>query len=123
MTTHAQPETDTNHEVKDFAVLLMEHLNGRTHTEISHEIHALLAAVTAHGKKGSLTIRIDVEPSSAVDGSPISIAFDTVLKAPKATAPRALFFLDENGNAVRNDPRQQSFDFRTAPANTELRSI
>jgi hypothetical protein len=109
--------------VKELAVVLVEHLNGRTNEELSLELHQLIEAVTAHGKKGSLVVSIVVEPTSAVDGSPISIAFDSTLKAPKAAAPKALFFVDGDGNPVREDPRQLGLDFRIAPTpTTELRN-
>jgi hypothetical protein len=103
-------------EPKEFAAVLVEHLNGRTHHELSDDLHALIEAVMTHGKKGSLSISLVVEPTSAAEGSPIAIAFESTLKAPKATAPRAIFFVDNDGNPVRENPSQIGFDFRTAPA-------
>lgn len=92
-------DTETGHvgdppEPKDFSFLLVEHLNGRTHTEISALAHELVEAVQAHGKKGSLTIELVIEPTTKGPDSPIAIAFETKLKKPEAAAPRATFFVN-----------------------------
>ena len=107
----------------DIASWLASHLNGRTSEEISTEFHELLDAVRAHGKKGALTITITVEPpASGVDSAPLPIGVESAVKAPKATAPKSLYFLDGDGNPVREDPRQLPFDaFRTAPATTDFK--
>lgn len=102
----------------DIAAWLAGHLNGRTAEELSGEFHNLLEAVRAHGKKGTLTITLVVEPpATGVDSAPMPIGVESTLKAPKATAPKSLYFLDDQGNPVREDPRQLPLDvFRTAPA-------
>ncbi|MFE5771417.1 hypothetical protein ACFQ7O_23990 [Streptomyces sp. NPDC056485] len=105
-------------ETADVAAWLAGHLNGRTAEELSAEFHTLLEAVRTHGKKGSLTITLVVEPpASGVESAPLPIGVESALKAPKPTAPKSLYFLDEHGNPVREDPRQLPLDvFRTAPA-------
>lgn len=101
-------------QIGEFAIFLAQHLAGRSNEEISNEFHQLLAAVNEHGKKGSLTIKLLVEPPKGhVDGAPVVISIDSELKAPKASAPPALYFVDDEGNATRNDPRQiAAFDVR-----------
>ncbi|PBC80156.1 hypothetical protein BX265_4992 [Streptomyces sp. TLI_235] len=117
--------TQPDQQPAEFAAFLVGHLNGRTHEEIGTELHQLLDAVRTHGKKGSLTITVVVEPpSNGVDGGPLPIGIEYATKAPRPAAPKAIYFLDADGNPTRNDPRQVAFDFRTAPANDEtLRSI
>ncbi len=106
----------------DFAAFLVSHLGGRVIEEISTEFHQLIAAVTEHGKKGSLAIVVTVEPPKGhIDGGPLAISIDSTLKAPKASAPPAIYFVDADGNATRNDPRQIALDFRTAPATTDFK--
>jgi hypothetical protein len=39
------------------------------------------------------------------------------VKAPKPTPVKSLYFLDDDGLPVREDPRQMAIEFRTAPAN------
>jgi hypothetical protein len=116
------PEQDRTGEIAEFAAFLIGHLGGRSHEQISAEMHDLLSAVAEHGKKGSLTITVTVEPPKGhVDGGPLAIGVDSALKAPKASAPPAIYFLDHEGNATRNDPRQLALDLRTAPAPTTFK--
>jgi len=116
--TEAQPA--------EFAAFLVQHARGEAHEAISEEFHQLLAAVNEHGKKGSLTVTLTVEPpKGGMDGAPVAISIDSVLKAPKATAPPSIYFVDGNGNATRNDPRQTAaFDVRDLPTTrTEIKDI
>ncbi|HEY9413820.1 MAG TPA: hypothetical protein VIQ30_03600 [Pseudonocardia sp.] len=111
-----QHETET-HEQAPVAAFLASHLNGRTDDELSTEFHQLLDAVKTHGKKGSMTITIVVEPpANGVDSAPLPIGVESAVKAPKPTPVKSLYFLDDDGLPVREDPRQLAMDFRTAPA-------
>jgi hypothetical protein len=116
------PEQAGTGDIAEFAAFLVGHLGGRTHEEISTQMHALLAAVNEHGKKGSLTITVTVAPpKSAMDGAPLVIGIDSALKAPKASAPPAIYFVDSAGNPTRSDPRQLALDLRTAPSPTTFK--
>ncbi|MFI8104735.1 hypothetical protein [Streptomyces sp. NPDC086023] len=109
--------TSPSTETADIAAWLAGHLNGRTAEELSTEFHQLLDAVRAHGKKGQLTITIVVDPpANGVDSAPMPIGVESALKAPKPTPVKSLYFLDDEGNPVREDPRQLAIEFRTAPA-------
>lgn len=110
-------QTEAEAQPAEFAAFFVQHLAGRSNEEISEEFHKLLAAVNEHGKKGSLTITVNVEPPKGhIDGAPVVISIDSVLKAPKASAPPSLYFVDNDGNATRHDPRQlASFDVRDLP--------
>ncbi|MFJ8791427.1 hypothetical protein [Streptomyces sp. NPDC102462] len=111
----SQTETTTEHT--DVAAFLASHLGGRTSTELSAEFHTLLDAVKTHGKKGSMTITIVIDPpTNGVDSAPMPIGVESTVKAPKPTPVKSLYFLDGDGNPVREDPRQMAMDFRTAPA-------
>jgi hypothetical protein len=99
------------------AAFIASHLNGRTEEELSTEFHGLLDQVRAHGKKGSMTITIVVEPpANGVESAPLPIGVESAVKAPKPTPVKSLYFLDDDGLPVREDPRQMSIEFRTAPA-------
>ncbi|MEE1814250.1 hypothetical protein PUR59_04340 [Streptomyces sp. SP18ES09] len=115
-------QQETASEATEFAAFLVGHLNGRVHHDISAELHQLLQAVSEHGKKGSLVIKVVVEPSKGhVEGDPVAISVETDLKAPKSTPPASIYWVDESGNPSRNDPRQMQLDFRTAPTTTEFK--
>ncbi|GHA95226.1 hypothetical protein GCM10010330_56720 [Streptomyces tendae] len=106
------------------AAFLASHLNGRTDEELSTEFHTLLDAVRAHGKKGELTIKIVVEPpANGVDSAPLPIGVESTIKAPKPTQPKSLYFLDDEGLPVREDPRQMSAGvYRNTDGTTEFRT-
>jgi hypothetical protein len=117
-------ETGEIHEAQQapVAAFLASHLNGRTDEELSAEFHQLLDAVRAHGKKGSMTITIVVDPpANGVDSAPMPIGVESALKAPKPTPVKSLYFLDDDGQPVREDPRQMAIEFRTAPANDNFK--
>jgi hypothetical protein len=112
-----QPDTGEIQQAP-VAAFLASHLNGRTDEELSAEFHTLLDAVRTHGKKGQLTITIVVEPpANGVDSAPLPIGVESAVKAPKPTPVKSLYFLDDEGLPVREDPRQMAIEFRTAPAN------
>ena len=118
----AAPGTHT--EPADLAAFLAGHLNGRTAEELSAEFHELLDAVRAHGKKGQLVITIVVDPpANGVDSAPLPIGIESAVKAPKPTPVKSLYFLDDEGNPVRDDPRQMAIPFRTAPTTTEFKDV
>jgi hypothetical protein len=108
----------TTTERADIAAFIAAHLNGRTAEEISTEFHQLLDAVRAHGKKGQLVITLVVDPpANGVDSAPLPIGIESAVKAPKPTPVKSLYFLDNDGLPVREDPRQMPFDaFRSAPS-------
>lgn len=104
------------------AAFLASHLNGRTEDELSAEFHTLLDAVRTHGKKGSMTITIVVDPpANGVDSAPMPIGVESAVKAPKPTPVKSLYFLDDDGQPVRDDPRQMAIEFRSAPATTDYK--
>lgn len=119
-------QQETAAQPAEFAAFLVQHLGGRSHEEISDELHKLLSAVNEHGKKGSLVITLTAEPPKGhIDGAPVAISIDSVLKAPKASTPPSLYFVDDDGNASRNDPRQTAaFDVRDLPTTkNEIKDI
>ncbi|MFF4834053.1 hypothetical protein [Streptomyces sp. NPDC001315] len=118
--------SSTEAQPAEFAAFFVQHSRGEAHEQTSEEFHQLLAAVNEHGKKGTLTITVTVEPpKGGMDGAPVAISIDSALKAPKASAPPSIYFVDEQGNATRNDPRQTSaFDVRDLPTTkTEIKDI
>lgn len=118
-------DTDTETgRVRPFADILTELSQGRTHAELSEQLHNLLAAVTATGKAGSITLRIDVKPISPGDTSTLTVTDAIAVKAPKGDRPKSVFFVTGDGNLSRHDPRQMAFEgLREVPTTitTELK--
>lgn len=117
MTDHTDTTTGEITEKAPVAAFLASHLNGRTEEELSAEFHSLLDQVRAHGKKGSMTITIVVDPpANGVESAPLPIGVESAIKAPKPTPVKSLYYLDDEGLPTRDDPRQMQIEFRTAPA-------
>lgn len=121
--TVQQQNTDTHDG--EFAVFLIQHSRGEAHEQISDEFHELLAAVQRHGRKGSLTIKVSVEPpKGGADGAPVLVGIESDIKAPRPIAPPAMYFVDDDGRPTRNDPRQiAAFDVRDVAARTEIKDV
>jgi hypothetical protein len=105
--------TDTTGDeptVRPFAAFLQELSRGRTHTDLSDQLHALISAVTETGKAGSLVLKIDIKPISPGDTSTLHITDAIAVKAPKADRQKSVFYVDGTGNLSRTDPNQLAFD-------------
>jgi hypothetical protein len=108
----ADPRTgevlDDRH-VRPFAELLTVLDGGDVHAEASRALADLTAAVRDTGKKGSLTITVEMSPLKG-SSNQLVIAARLGVKLPKTDPGSAVFFIDAAGNLSRNDPRQLELD-------------
>lgn len=104
----AQPNAgEQRAEPKEFGTFLLEHNKGRTHGELTDRMAELVAAVAESGKKGTLTLKIEVKPTKS-DGV-VEVIDDVKLAAPTARARTSMFFIDPaTSSLVRNDPNQHA---------------
>lgn len=91
-------------QTRPFAAITQELNKGKTHVELSQELQALVQAVQATGKKGTLTLTVTVIPSKMDGGVELLDTVKTVL--PKFDRSATLFYADDDGNLTRHDPRQ-----------------
>lgn len=102
MTDHTDEQPG---RIRPFAAILNDIRGGQVADDAAHAMQELVAAVVEHGKKGTLTLQIVVEPMKGNDEA-LAVSGDVTLKAPKATPKAAVFFTDADGNLLRDDPRQ-----------------
>ena len=103
---------------RPFADFLAEHNNGLGHRQSGEALQRLVAAVQDTGKKGSVTIRVDVAQMKD-DETLLITVINVTEKLPVAPAKPAIFYADDEGNLTRSDPRQMSFDsLKEVPAPT-----
>ncbi|MFI6910139.1 hypothetical protein ACIBKY_53425 [Nonomuraea sp. NPDC050394] len=102
MTDH--PDNDPG-QTRPFAAILQEIRAGEVADQAAALMQDLVAAVREHGKKGELTLKIVVEPMKGNEDA-LAVSGDVTLKAPKAPPRAAIFFADDSGNLLRDDPRQ-----------------
>ncbi|MEU0087225.1 hypothetical protein [Streptomyces sp. NPDC006274] len=106
MTDEPTPETEPERQVRPFAEFLQEQAGGTLHTELSEKLHDLVQAVQETGKGGSITLKIDVKPIPGTDGRTLTVTDAVVTKLPKTERPKSIFFIDDDMNLSRTDPRQ-----------------
>ncbi|MEU3162928.1 hypothetical protein [Streptosporangium sp. NPDC006930] len=98
--------TDTPEgQVRPFAAVLQDIRNGQISDHAAISMQQLVAAVREHGKKGTLTLTICVEPMKN-NPDALAVSAEVTLKAPREAPKAAIFFADNDGNLLRDDPRQ-----------------
>lgn len=93
-----------------FAAFLQQARRGGLHTECSDALADLVQACTETGKKGTMTVKLTVDPRG--DGVTVDVTDDVQIKAPKAPAPPSIFYHDDRGGLHRRDPRQDELPLR-----------
>lgn len=99
---------------RDFAAALLEIGGGRLHTRLSEQLAVITRAVSETGKKGVLTLKIEVKPLPKADAKTLIVTGASTSKAPEAddASPTSVFFADDDGNLSRSDPRQPQLPLR-----------
>lgn len=73
------------------------------------EFSKLISAVVSTGKAGSLTLKIDIKPSTA---GALAVKSNVVTKVPKGLPPESLLWPTPEGNLITEDPRQEKLDLK-----------
>lgn len=92
---------------RDFASILLELSNGKTEPELSDTFATLIRRVKDTGKRGSLSLLIEVEPMRG-DETQILVKDSIKTKLPEHDRAASIFYLDRDDRPCRNDPRQAS---------------
>lgn len=90
----------------EFIDVLMRQGNGATNQELSDELREIVQRVRATGKTGTLTLQLKVELVKSTNS--IVILDKISAKKPEYDRPSSLFFADDDGNLLREDPNQLS---------------
>lgn len=75
--------------------------------ELTTAMQKLVSVCADTGKKGSLTLKITLQPGKA---GQIEIHDELVVKEPKQEKGTSIMFATPEGNLVRDDPRQKKFE-------------
>lgn len=101
-------ETVEEHDgtrTRPFADVLIDLNYGRVHTELSVDLQELIAAVIATEKSGALTLKLNISPADAKGMVVITDAI--AVKMPELKRAASMFFVDDENNLTREDPRQR----------------
>lgn len=94
----------------DFISMLAEMGSGATLDHINSKFHELNEAVKGTLAKGKIIITVDIEPGKTEMGGnlvTVSASVDVKVKKPELALGESIFFIDEDCNLSRNDPRQE----------------
>lgn len=92
--------------------VLAELRRGKTHSELTEAFHEVLGACMATGKKGELVLKLTINPQKVGDHDTprIEITDQIGTKKPTKSEYPSIFFLTDDGDPVRRDPNQDSFE-------------
>lgn len=99
----------TEPEIRPFATWLIEQSGGKTHEELSAALYDLVGRVRDTGKKGSLSLTVNVGPLKG-DIDVLVVDDEIKLRLPEHDRKASLFYPDKDGNLTRRDPNQLSFE-------------
>ena len=98
---------DEGRRIRPFAAILQEHSRGTLHEDLSRELQEVVRSVLDHpanDASGSVTLKLTIKANS--DGDSIGLVADVSTKHPKVPRPATLFYGDDDGNLLREDPNQ-----------------
>lgn len=105
-------QEDTGQQVRPFSAVLQDLNGGQLADKLALDVQELVAAVRDRSRKGTLTLKLEVAPRKGnIDALNVTARVD--LKLPEGEPMEAVFFADENGNLLREDPRQMTIPLRT----------
>ena len=100
------PNTQPATEGQNFVTTFTQLRRGGAAVDASEALLEVVQAVRKTCKKGALTIKITVCPNAKGDDVVLSLLDDITTKIPKAERGSTIFFAEDDGTLVRNDPRQ-----------------
>jgi hypothetical protein len=85
---------------------------GMLNEELSEELAGIVKAVRETGRKGTLTLNIDVAMMKGHEDA-VQVSAKINAKAPKADRAQTVMFSTYDGDLLRDDPVQHNLELRT----------
>lgn len=95
---------------RPFAAFIHEQRGGNLHGELTEALADLVLAVSEHRAKGVLQLQIIITPNN--DGATVTVSDKLKLTIPEGDRGAAIFFVDDDGNLTRQNPRQIELPLR-----------
>jgi hypothetical protein len=96
-------------QVRPFADVLRDLDRGRVADQASVSITDLVRSVIETGKKGRVTLHVEIEPWKG-NAATLQVSARVDSRLPQDAPAAGIFFPDADGNLHRNDPSQPTFD-------------
>jgi len=86
------------------------------------KLSEVISAIVATNKAGSLTLKIDIKPSTA---GALAVKASVSIKKPKGLPPESLLWPTPEGNLIADDPRQTKLELKQVAAEParELKTV
>lgn len=85
-----------------FTAFVADFRQGSLASSLTDALAGLVRSVDEYDKAGELILRVKVVP----EGDVKRVTCDVAVKEPKAPAPVALYFSDDDGQLMRDDPNR-----------------
>lgn len=93
------------------AVTVLENVRrGQFLYDLSSALEELVASVREHKRGGSVTVKLSLDPMNPGDGDTLQLSDEIMVKKPKPTRAKSIFFSTKQNTLVREDPRQRTMD-------------
>ena len=103
----------------DFFEALAELHDGLTPKELNEAFQSLVAEVKQTGRKGSLTLKIEVKPPKNRNSETILVTDQIVVKAPSMDRGASIFFANVKGEISRDPHNQELIPFKMQKTGTD----
>ena len=113
-------------KIRPAQATLNELNNGHTMEHLATAIHDGIAAAKQFGKPATVTLTITIgtmKDQHRLVNPPMVMAGEIATKFPKAEPPQTVFFIDEDGNATREQTREPELPLSIASVNKETGEI
>lgn len=89
-------------EFRDFIEIIADLDDGRVVEEMTRQLREVVRAARSSQKKGSLVLKIDIEP----DGRQFIVNAQVKPTIPTPTPGMTMFFANDDGDLRKDDPKQ-----------------
>lgn len=97
---------DPNENSNLFASTVAGLQRGKVQAELSAKLDEVLTAAKLHGRAGSITLQLKLQPIPNTDGSQVFIYHDIKADVPKAPRKRDMRFVTDENQLLMNPPGQ-----------------
>jgi len=111
--THTVNEQTTKPDViaNSATDILTQIRDGELMMDIADELTRVTEAVRETGKKGSVTIKLQIQPAAGGDATKVLVHGGCEAKPPKPSIAPSLFYTTERGALLRENPNQLKLHF------------
>lgn len=109
----------TPYETPDFAEFVTDLDHGKINQHLTEQLAKVVAAVEDTGKQGELIIRLLVKK----EGKMAVVGVEIKAKAPQHPLHGTLFYIGDNGELLREDPRRTMKDKQDIQAAIEAGEV